>query len=46
MLEVQQAINPSNGLKNALDVFDALSLNQKNELINKYKGKKENFPIA
>jgi hypothetical protein len=46
MTGVQTPIDPSNGLENALDAFDALSLDQKNEMINRYEGKREDFPAA
>ena len=43
---LQSPIDPSNGLENALNAFDALSLEQKNEMIDRYEGKKEDFPAA
>ena len=44
--EIQEAINPTNLLDNALKVFDTLPLEQKDALIAKYKGKKEDFAAA
>jgi hypothetical protein len=44
--EVQDAINPTNLLDNALKVFDTLPLEQKDALIAKYEGKKEDFAAA
>jgi hypothetical protein len=44
--EVQEAINPTNLLDNALKVFDTLPLEQKDALIAKYEGKKEDFAAA
>jgi hypothetical protein len=46
MLGLQEAINPTNLLNNALKVFDTLPIEQKDALIAKYKGKKEDFPTA
>jgi hypothetical protein len=46
MTEVQEAIHLANLLDNALKVFDALPLEQKDALIAKYKGKQEDFPAA
>jgi hypothetical protein len=46
MTGVQTPIDPSNGLENALDTFDALSLEQKDEMIKRYEGKREDFPTA
>ena len=43
---LQTPIDPANGLENALNAFDTLSLEQKNEMIDRYKGKKEDFPAA
>ena len=43
---IQNPIDLANGLENALNTFDALSLEQKNELIDCYEGKKEDFPAA
>ena len=43
---LQTPIDPANGLENALNAFDALSLDQKNEMIDRYEGKKEDFPTA
>ena len=43
---LQTPIDPANGLENALNTFDALSLEQKNEMIDQYEGKKEDFPAA
>jgi hypothetical protein len=44
--EVQDAINPTNLLDNTLKVFDTLPLEQKDALIAKYEGKKEDFAAA
>ena len=44
--QVQNPIDLSNGLENTLNTFDALSLEQKNEMIDHYEGKKEDFPAA
>ena len=44
--QLQNPIDPANGLKNALSAFNALSLEQKNEMIDHYEGKKEDFPAA
>jgi hypothetical protein len=44
--EVQEVINPTNLLDNALKVFDTLPLEQKDALIAKYEGKKEDFAAA
>jgi len=44
--QVQTPIDPANRLENALNAFDALSLEQKNDMINCYEGKKEDFPAA
>jgi len=44
--EVQEAINPTNLLDNALKVFDTLPLEQKDALIAKYEGNKEDFAAA
>jgi hypothetical protein len=44
--EVQEALNPTNLLDNALKVFDTLPLEQKDALIAKYEGKKEDFAAA
>ena len=44
--QVQNPIDPSNGLENALNTFDTLSLEQKNKMIDRYEGKKEDFPAA
>ena len=43
---VQEALNPTNLLDNVLKVFDMLPLEQKDALIAKYKGKKEDFVTA
>ena len=43
---IQTPIDPANGLENALNAFDALSLEQKNEMIDRYEGKTEDFPAA
>ena len=43
---IQAPIDPANGLENALNAFDALSLEQKNEMIDRYEGKTEDFPAA
>ena len=43
---VQTPIDPANGLENTLNAFDALSLEQKNEMIDRYEGRKEDFPAA
>jgi hypothetical protein len=44
--EIQEAINPTNLLNNTLKVFDTLPLEQKDALIAKYEGKKEDFAAA
>ena len=44
--QIQSPIDLANGLENALSTFDALSLEQKNEMIDRYEGKKEDFPAA
>jgi hypothetical protein len=44
--EIQEAINPTNLLDNTLKVFDTLPLEQKDALIAKYEGKKEDFAAA
>jgi Zinc knuckle len=44
--QLQEALNPANLLDNALKVFDTLPLDQKDTLIAKYEGKKEDFPAA
>jgi hypothetical protein len=44
--QLQEALNPANLLDNALKVFDTLPLKQKDALITKYKGKKEDFAAA
>ena len=44
--EVQEVMNPANLLDNALKVFDTLLLEQKDTLITKYEGKKEDFAAA
>jgi hypothetical protein len=46
LLNVQQAIHPTNLLDNALKVFNALPLKQKDMLIAQYKGKQEDFAAA
>jgi hypothetical protein len=46
MSGIQEAINPTNLLNNTLKVFDTLPLEQKDALIAKYEGKKEDFPAA
>ena len=46
LTNVQEPISSDNGLDNALDFFDALSREQKDEMINRYEGKKEDFPDA
>jgi hypothetical protein len=43
---IQQAIHPTNLLDNALKVFDALPLEQKDALIAQYEGKQEDFVTA
>ena len=43
---IQKAINLTNLLNNALKVFDTLPLKQKDTLITKYEGKKEDFATA
>ena len=44
--QLQNPIDPANGLENTLNAFDALSMEQKNEMIDRYEGKKEDFPAA
>jgi hypothetical protein len=44
--EVQEAINPTNLLDNTLKVFDTLPMEQKDALIAKYEGRKEDFAAA
>jgi hypothetical protein len=44
--EVQEVINPTNLLNNALKVFNTLPLEQKDALIAKYEGKKKDFATA
>jgi hypothetical protein len=39
-------MHPTNLLDNALKVFDALPLEQKDTLITQYKGKQEDFSAA
>jgi hypothetical protein len=46
MSGLQEAIHLTNLLDNALKVFDTLPLEQKDALIAKYEGKKEDFPTA
>jgi hypothetical protein len=46
MSGLQEAIHPTNLLDNALKVFNTLPLEQKDALIAKYEGKKEDFPAA
>jgi hypothetical protein len=46
MLGVQEAVNLANLLNNALKVFNTLPLKQKDTLISKYEGNKENFAAA
>jgi hypothetical protein len=46
MSGVQPTIHPTNLLNNALKVFDALPMEQKDALINQYEGKKEDFVAA
>ena len=43
---LQTPIDPANRLENALNAFNALSLEQKNEMIDQYEGKKKDFPAA
>jgi hypothetical protein len=46
MTGIQAPIDPTNGLDNALAMFNLLSLEQKDEMINRYEGKREDFPAA
>jgi hypothetical protein len=46
LLNVQQAMHPTNLLNNALKVFDTLPLKQKDALITQYEGKQEDFATA
>jgi hypothetical protein len=46
LVGVQEAITPTNLLDNTLKVFDTLLLEQKDALIAKYEGKKEDFAAA
>jgi hypothetical protein len=46
MIQVQPALNLANLLNNALKVFNTLPLEQKDALIAKYEGKKEDFVTA
>jgi hypothetical protein len=43
---VQEVMNPINLLDNVLKVFNTLPLEQKDTLIAKYEGKKEDFATA
>ena len=46
MSYVQEPIHPANMLENALNTFDALPQDQKDKMIARYEGKKEDFPAA
>jgi len=46
LLNVQQALHPTNLLNNALKVFDTLPLEQKDAQIAQYEGKQEDFAAA
>jgi hypothetical protein len=46
MSNIQEAIDPTNLLDNALKAFDTLPLVQKDALIAQYKEKQEDFAAA
>ena len=46
LLNVQQALHPTNLLNNALKVFNTLPLEQKDAQIAQYEGKQEDFATA
>jgi hypothetical protein len=46
MEHIQAALTPEGVLDNALSMFDRLSAQQKDEFIQKYEGKEEDFQDA